>query len=158
MLKEIDLGGNSFGDEACSALASLLRENETLEVFRMDSCVASSDALTDVVDALRSNRRLRHFHLQPEHIEEYTQELGREVLRMLEANHSLEYFFLPCALPDFRKHCTLYLRLNYLGRGEILRSSSVGESRDSAFEALLRCSNDLDCITYILRLSAPALF
>eukprot|EP00977_Amphora_coffeiformis_P011535 scaffold2768_cov161-Amphora_coffeaeformis.AAC.11 len=158
VLKEIALGGNSFGDEACSVLATILRENETLEVFTVSSCVASAYALIEVVDALRTNRGLRYFHLEPQHIEEYTQELGREVLSMLQGNYSLEYFFLPCPLADFRRHCTFYLRLNHLGREELVQRSSTGESRELAFEALLKCSNDLDCISYILRVTAPALF
>lgn len=93
-------------------------------------------------------------------------EVLHEILDMLETNFSLLAFDTRLgsrSVDDYMrayygKTKTFYLRLNRLGRRDLKEKSSTGEGREFALDALVKCSNDLDCIFEIIRLGAPGLF
>ena len=87
---------------------------------------------------------------------DYGSEVLQEILDMLKTNFSLLVFdtFLNLgnvARANYDKTRTFFLRLNRLGQ-------KSGRGRELALDALVQCTNDLDCIFEIVRLGAPGLF
>jgi len=133
---------------SCAAISEALKKNQKLTTLNLPRSNLTDEGISHLAQGLTVNKTLKKVEVG---VSKTVGDTGIHALMdMLEHNYELERLVVSSANQSIKEKTEYYMRLNEVGRGNLLNASGKAASREQWVEMLISVIEDLDCLFYFI--------
>lgn len=142
---------NDLSVESCAAISQALKVNQKLTTLNLPRSNLTDEGIWHLAQGLTVNKTLKKVEVG---VSKNVGDTGMNALTdMLEKNYELERLVVSSADQSIKEKTEYYMRLNQVGRGDLLSPSNKSATREQWVEMLISVVDDLDCLFYFINVN-----